>query len=412
MSSKVYLLGGYQTDFAINYAKQGFGIDKIMFDTIQGGLAATKIPAQEIEVFHIGNFIGELMAKQGHLGGFVAELFPAFDGVPAFRHEAACASGGLAVLSAMTDILAGRYSVAAAMGVELEKNKSGDETADNLGVAAWYEKECVDVKYPWPKLFSDVGEVYQSKYGLERKHLTKIAQNHFANAKHNPNAQTRKWQFDDNSFSEDDNFNPTVTGMIRRQDCSQITDGGAIVFLANEAKAKEYAQLHNLHLEDIPYIKGWGHTTGAIQLQTKLARIKDADYLFPHLRKCITDTLVRAEMQSIFEVDGIETHDCFTTSAYMAIDHFGITQPGENGQAIEAGWLDANGKLPLNKSGGLIGAGHPVGATGVRMVLDAYKQVSGNADGYQIENCNNLATLNIGGSATTCVSFIIGKDKN
>jgi acetyl-CoA C-acetyltransferase len=94
----------------------------------------------------------------------------------------------------------------------------------------------------------------------------------------------------------------------------------------------------------------------------------------------------------------------------MAIDHFGITEPGQNWKAVEQGWLLKDGKLPLNPSGGLIGGGHPVGATGVRMILDAYKQTTGKANGYQVENCSNVGILNIGGSVTTCVSFVVGNE--
>jgi acetyl-CoA C-acetyltransferase len=92
----------------------------------------------------------------------------------------------------------------------------------------------------------------------------------------------------------------------------------------------------------------------------------------------------------------------------MAIDHFGITEPGESWKAVEAGWLEIDGKHPINPSGGLIGAGHPVGATGVRQLLDAYWQVTGQAGGYQVEGAKNVQTLNIGGSGTTSCSFVVG----
>ena len=95
----------------------------------------------------------------------------------------------------------------------------------------------------------------------------------------------------------------------------------------------------------------------------------------------------------------------------MAIDHFGITEPGQSWQAIESGAIEFNGKIPINPSGGLIGLGHPVGATGVRMFLDAYKQVTGTAGEYQLpKHVNKFATLNLGGSATTSVCFIVAKD--
>ena len=109
------------------------------------------------------------------------------------------------------------------------------------------------------------------------------------------------------------------------------------------------------------------------------------------------------------ELSGIETHDCFTTSEYMAIDHFGITKPGESWKAVEEGVIELGGKLPINPSGGLIGAGHPVGATGVRQMLDCHRQITHSAGDYQVEGAKKFAMLNIGGSGTTSCVFIVGK---
>ena len=92
----------------------------------------------------------------------------------------------------------------------------------------------------------------------------------------------------------------------------------------------------------------------------------------------------------------------------MAIDHFGLTKPGESWKAVEDGTIEMGGKLPINPSGGLIGCGHPVGATGTRQVLDAYKQVTGQRGDYQVEGAKRIATLNIGGSGTTSCVFIVG----
>jgi acetyl-CoA C-acetyltransferase len=93
----------------------------------------------------------------------------------------------------------------------------------------------------------------------------------------------------------------------------------------------------------------------------------------------------------------------------MAIDHFGLTAPGQSYKAIEDGIIELDGKLPINPSGGLIGCGHPVGATGARQLLDAYKQVTGTAGDYQVKDAKRVATLNIGGSATTNVCCVIEK---
>ena len=108
-------------------------------------------------------------------------------------------------------------------------------------------------------------------------------------------------------------------------------------------------------------------------------------------------------------MDLVETHDCFTSSEYMAIDHLGITPPGESWRAIESGELEIDGRIPVNPSGGLLGSGHPVGATGVRMLLDCHRQVTDTAGGYQVAGARRAAMLNIGGSTTTTVAMVVGE---
>jgi acetyl-CoA C-acetyltransferase len=103
----------------------------------------------------------------------------------------------------------------------------------------------------------------------------------------------------------------------------------------------------------------------------------------------------------------VETHDCFTTTEYVALDHLGLTPPGQSWRAVEEGVIEPGGKCPVNMSGGLIGCGHPVGATGARMLLDAARQVTGQAGDYQIEGIKRMQTLNIGGSCATVVSLVV-----
>lgn len=407
-NSKVFVLGGHQTDFSVNWAREGKDIFDILKETVVGGLQLTKINPNDIEVAHIGNFIGELGSKQGQLGGLFASIHPSFSGVPSSRHEAACASGSIAILAAAADIESGRYDLACVVGVEHLRNVPGEQAADYLGVAAWTGREAQDATYPWPYLFNRLIDVYDERYGIKYEHLAEIAKKNFENAKRNPNSQTRKWQFNEKSFLEDNEHNHVIEGRVRRQDCGQVTDGGAVVFLASEEYAKKYASERGLQLENIPYIKGWGHKTAPMLLEDKVKLSEQSEYIFPHVREAIKEMFHRAGMSSVEDVDAIETHDCFSITEYMAIDHFGITAPGENWKAIESGDTAFNGRVPINPSGGLIGLGHPVGATGVRMVLDACKQVTGAAGDYQIEQAKNVATLNVGGSTTTTVCFVIG----
>jgi acetyl-CoA C-acetyltransferase len=407
MNQPIYVLGGSQTDFAMNAARQGLGLFELMRDAVTGALEDAGLEASDIEAGHVGNFVGELFTGQGQLGGMFEAIDPGFHGMPAGRHEAACASGSIALLAASAEIEAGRYDCVLVTGVELERNVPGALAAQHLGAATWVGAEAQEAKYPWPYMFHLVGQEYERRYGLRYEHLARIAEINITNARRNPLAQTRSWEFTPESFTADDTANPVIEGMIRRQDCGQVTDGAAAVILASPAFAARWAQQHGCDLADVPRITGWGHRTAHLQLAAKLQRSAHDPYVFPHVRTAIQDAFRRAQIADVFALDGIETHDCFTTTEYMAIDHFGITPPGQSWQAVESGLISADGGLPINPSGGLIGAGHPVGATGVRMVLDAARQVTGRAGPTQVEGAKRFGTLNIGGSATTVVSFVL-----
>ena len=266
----IYILGGYQTDFAVNWAKQDQGVFDILDTSVKGALEATDLDSSDIDVAHVGNFAGELFTGQGHLGGLFGSLDPAFDGVPSVRHEAACASGSMAALGAAAEIEAGRYDVAAVVGIEQMRNVSTPEAAEYLGSALWVGVEAVGEAFPWPAQFSDIADEYDRRYGLEYEHLMVIAEKAFDNAKRNPNAQSRSWQFEDDAFGEDDDLNPPVAGRIRKLDCARITDGAAAVILASGEWAAEYAARRGRRLEDIPRISGWGHRTTAMKLHDKL----------------------------------------------------------------------------------------------------------------------------------------------
>jgi acetyl-CoA C-acetyltransferase len=410
MADDIYILGGWQTDFATNWAREGLEIGDGIRIALECALVAARLEARDIETVHVGNFAGELFCGQGHLGGLVAAAHPDLAGVPASRHEGACASGSLALLAATSELEAGRYGLAAVIGVEQMRNVPGDEAAKLIGgPAMWAGHECPGVRFPWPHIFSLLGDEYERRYGLRREHLARIAEINFANARRNPNAQTRRWTFTPRSFADDDDANPVIDGRIRKQDCGQITDGAAVVFLATEPVARAYAARHGLDAGRLARIRGWGHRTAPIAFADKIAASRDHPYVFPWLRATIEDAFRRAGLPGVEAVDGIETHDCFTTTEYMAIDHFGITPPGESWRAIESGDIEHGGRIPVNPSGGLIGLGHPVGATGVRMALDCYKQVTGQAGDYQVEGARTFATLNVGGSATTTVSLVVDR---
>ncbi len=406
-STPIYILGGHQTDFAANASRAGQGLFELMREAVQGTLADANIDARDIEAGHVGNFVGELFTGQGQLGGMLSAIDPGLYGTPAARHEAACASGSIAALAATAEIEAGRYDCVLVAGVELERNVPGAIAAKHLGAATWVGEEAQEARYPWPYMFHLVGQEYERRYGLKYEHLARIAEINITNARRNPLAQTRSWSYADNAFTADDEANPIIEGMIRRQDCGQVTDGASAIVLAGPRYAAAWAAKRGIPLDSVPRIAGWGHRTAHLKLSEKLKASEGQAYVFPHVRDTIQGAFRRAGLQDVSQIDGIETHDCFTTTEYMAIDHFGITPPGESWRAVEDGSIAMGGRIPVNPSGGLIGAGHPVGATGVRMLVDAARQVSGTAGDMQVEGAKRFATLNIGGSATTVVSFVV-----
>jgi acetyl-CoA C-acetyltransferase len=408
LGSEVYVLGGYQTDFARNWTKENKHFSALMRESVQGALEACQIAPEEIQSAHVGNFAAELYCMQGHLGAFFTEVDPAFSGLPTGRHEAACASGSIAILAAAAEIEAGRYDLQAVVGIEQMKTVPASEGGDFLGTAAWYETEAKGVEFPFPKLFGRLGDEYDRRYGLKDEHLAHISAVNYSNAKRNPLAQTRNWYMTEDHARSTDKFNSIIGGRIKVSDCSQVTDGAASLFLASEKAAKAYAKKRRIKLESIPRILGWGHHTAPIEFDAKVAESRNNQYVLPHTRQTILDAFHRAGVADVWGVNAIETHDCFTTSEYMAIDHFGLTKPGESWKAVEDGTIEMGGKMPINPSGGLIGCGHPVGATGTRQVLDAHKQVTGQAGDCQVEGAKKVATLNIGGSGTTSVSFVVG----
>jgi acetyl-CoA C-acetyltransferase len=404
----VYILGGWQSDFSVNWARQGLSLTDAFAQAVGEGLAAVDLDPGDLETGHVGNFAGELFAGQGLLGGFFGQVHPALDGLPTARHEAACASGSVAILAATAEIEAGRYDLACVVGIEQMRNVPGQTAAEHLGSAAWVGEEFQDARFLWPRAFSDLADEYDRRHGLKYEHLMAIAQNNFANGRRNPNAQTRDWRFGPEAFTADDVANPVVEGRTRKQDCGQVTDGTAVVFLASERRARAYAFLRGVPLESLPRIKGWGHRSAPISYARKVEASRDQPYVFPQVRRAIEEARTRARITDLSQVHAVEVHDCFTATEYMAIDHLGLTAPGESWKAVEDGSIAIGGRLPINPSGGLIGAGHPVGATGVRMALDAFKQVTGAAGDCQVEGAKTVQTLNIGGSTTTTVSLVVG----
>ena len=149
MDTDVWILGGYQSDFARNLTKEGLDFADLTSEIVDATLAAAKVDAADIAatgVVHVANAFGEMFAEQGHLGAMPATVCNGLWDTPASRHEAACASGSVATLAAMADLRSGNYDTALVVGVELEKTVPGDTAARHLGAAAWTGHEGADAR--------------------------------------------------------------------------------------------------------------------------------------------------------------------------------------------------------------------------------------------------------------------------
>ncbi len=413
--SKVFILGGAQTDFERNWTKEGKGMVALLKEVMADGLSGAGLSFDDVRNLNadnrvacfVGNFIAEKYTDQGHLGAFLTEVDDSFYGVPSARYEAACASSSVAIDAAATKIRADEYDVAIVVGWELMKTVESRIGGDYLGRAAYYDKEGRGIDLPFPKLFGKLADETLKKYPqLNEKQymdaLAMISVINYENAKRNPLAQTRKWFMSfEQASSRNTETNPLVGGRLGVSDCSQVTDGAAVVVLASERFIKERGY------DNKPIIKGYGHRTAPLLFEKKMADNEGSEYILPWTRQACLDAYKRAGL-TVEDIDVFETHDCFTSSEYAAISSFGLTEPGKEYEAIGSGLISFNGSKPINPSGGLIGCGHPVGASGARMLLDLYKQVTGLAGGYQVKDAKNGMMLNIGGSATTNYVFIVG----
>lgn len=414
--NNVYVLGGAQTDFERNWSKEGKNVIALLREVVSDACYDVDITYAQIEQLNrenrvacfVGNFIAELFTDQGHLGALLTKLHKEFYGVPSSRYEAACASGSAALDAGISKIRSGDYDVAIVVGWELMKTVSAKVGGDYLGRAGYYASEGKGIDLPFPKLLGQLADAYVARYGEEERYMDALARltaMGYENAKRNPNAQTRRWFMNEAQAKRRGTpTNALIGGRIAMSDCSHVTDGGAAVVLCSEKFLKE-----NKIDRMCPVVKGFGHRTAPIEWTEKLIDSKDSDYILPWTRQAVLDAYARAGV-SVNDIDFFEGDDSFSPSAYASISAFGLTPPGKEYEAVESGLIAFDGKKPMNPSGGLIGCGHPVGASGVRMFLDLYKQITGRAGGYQIPKADIGCMLNLGGSATSNYVFVMGKE--
>lgn len=348
------------------------------------------LAGEKIDALFIGNMSAGRFVEQEHIGALIADYagLATTTHIPATRVEAACASGGLAFRQAITAVASGMSEIVVAAGVEKMTDVASGTTVATLAGAADREWEAF-IGATFPGLYAMIATDYMHRYPLTREQLAMVAvKNHFNGAR-NPIAQ----------FQQEINVETVINSSLvadplRLYDCSPITDGAAAVILTTMERAREFT--------DTPV--------------KVLASAQASDSIALHDRRDISTldaTVVaakRAFRQARLEhrdVDMLEVHDCFTIAEICAIEDLGFCKKGEAGRLTEEGVTSLQGDLPVNTSGGLKACGHPVGATGIKQIVEVVQQLRGEAGRRQVEARVGLAH-NVGGTGATVTVHILG----
>lgn len=411
MSEPVYVIGAGRTDFKRNFKKEGKSLRDIIIEAAGLAIKDAQINPLDIQSGVVGNFAGGLFTRQLHLGSLLTEADPALRGIPTIHVEAACASGALAVLTAAQQIMGGIYDVVLVVGAEQQKTMSPSEGGDVLGAAGDFALERPQFgEFMFPKLFAKVAQIYQQRYGLSDEQLATVAFKNYSHAKMNPLSQTRDSEMSMAYACAESEKNPRFAPPLKISDCSQVTDGGAAVVLCSERFAKKKFGAGTIRGMKL---LGFGHSTDYLALEKKDAPT------FSVSRKAVSQAFKQSGIH-LKDLHGAEVHDCFSISEIVAYEILGLASDGEGARLSMTGatahpairGLISSSKppfeLPVNVSGGLMADGHPVGATGVRQVVEAYLHLTNSAGKRQIEGARKFLTFNMGGSLTTSVVMIWG----
>ncbi len=410
--NEVYILGGGRTDFKRNLKKEGKTIRHLITEVGGKAIDDAKIDPGDIEAAAVGNFNAGQFTKQLQLGAFIPEIDPKLRGIPTMHTEAACASGALSVLLGAQWIMGGFHDAVLVVGAEQQKTMASIDGSDVLGAAADYHNEKPEYgDFMFPKLFGKIAQVYIDKYGASEADLATVAWKNYAHAKLNPLAQMRDADVTLDYASQVSDKNPSVAPPLKVSDCSQITDGSAAVVLVS----RKYLEKIGRDPKTTPRLLGFGHTTDYLPLDKKDAPT------FSIARKAAEKAFGMANLKPR-DMQGAEVHDCFSITEIIVYEILGLAEPGKGAELAKSGATALpqvrNGKIggkidieiPVNAGGGLIADGHPVGATGVRQVVDAYQQLTMQSGAHQIEGVKRFLTFNMGGSLTTSVAMIWGRD--
>ncbi|MBI4895157.1 MAG: thiolase domain-containing protein [Candidatus Aenigmarchaeota archaeon] len=348
------------------------------------------ITKKNIEGLFVGNMGAGSMAKQSHLGSLVSD-YVGITGVPAVRCEGACSSGALAFRHAFHTIKSGEMDVAMVLGIEKMTDIDSNHVLNALMEAGDFEWESL-AGLTFTGLYALMARRHMKEFGTTRNQLSLISVNNHKNGVKNPYAQFRG-----EITIEDVEKSTLIADPLRTLDCSPITDGAASVIIASEEFIKKNK------LDNVAWILSSSAATDRIGFFNRRSIVElDAT-------KLAVKRVIEKDRVNMKNIGVTEVHDCFSINELVALEDLGFCEKGKGGKFIEQGEIKLDGQIPTNTTGGLKSIGHPVGATGVRQLIDITKQIRGDSLN-QLKNVNQGLALNIGGIGTTSVIHVLGKD--
>jgi len=378
---KIFVNGAATTQFGELW---GVSPRSLARGSVSSALKDARIESAQVEALFVGNMLSGMLGGQEHLGAFFAEELGL--PVPAFKVEGACASGGLALHNAVNSLLSGQYATVVVLGIEKMTDHKPEDVATALMGAGSEEERNAGATFPG--LYAILARMHMNEFGTTEEQLAAVAVKNHYHASLNPNAQ-----FHNLLTVEQVMRSSRVADPLKLLDCSPISDGAAAVVLSTKN------------------IKGSVEVAASVVATDTLGLAQRAHLTQLTATQRAAEKAYRIAGLTAGQVSVAEVHDCFTVAEVLAMEDLGFFPRGKAAAAIEKGEtrLGTSAGIVVNPSGGLKGCGHPVGATGVKQVVELVDQLRGSAGKRQVENATIGLAHNVGGSGATAVVHILKK---
>ena len=372
-----YIAGAYTTKFGELWER---GFVSLMQEAVQGALDDANLKPENLDAIYVGNMLSGNFGDQEQLGAAISGALGL--NIPAIKLEAACASGGIAVHQANLAVKSGSYSTVLALGIEKMTDYAPEQVAAGLMQAASEDERVAGLTFPG--LYALMARAHMQEHKTTEAQMAQVAVKNHYHASLNKKAQ---YPF---TLTKQDVLSSTyIADPLKLYDCSPISDGAAAVILTNKK-----TKVSLLASEVATDSTGLGGRDSLIELKaTKLAA-----------QKAFAAADIKPD-----DIDVAELHDCFTIAEILALEDIGFAAKGRAAKELESGKYRLGSKgLVVNTSGGLKAAGHPVGATGVKQVVEVATQLKKKAGQRQIRNNVKFGlTHNVGGTGGTAVVHIL-----